>query len=138
MFLSPDLQEKVETEFHNKIQEACRELSIECGKALTELASAICSMKLPAAANHHIAAAGAATEQLNKSFSDSYAAKEVLHVAAIVTLLLEIEGCTQQILASVEELARLAHFKSPKVVDKPAVVPVADAEGPHVAIEVNG
>ena len=98
MFLSYDhMQAKVESEFHKKIQEACRELSIECGKALTELASAIRSMKLPATANHHIAVAGAAAEQLNKSFSGSYASKEILHVAAIVTLLLEIEGYTKQI-----------------------------------------
>jgi len=128
------MQAKVESEFHKKLQEACKELSLECGNALTELAFAIRLMKLPAAASPHIASASAAAEQLKKSFSDSCAAEEILHVAAIITLLLEIEGCTRQTVASVEELAQLAHFRS----SNPVVIPAADAEGTsHVSIEVN-
>lgn len=112
------------------------ELSTESAKALNDLASAICLMKQPTAAKGHIVAARTAAEQLNKSFSDTRAVKEILHVASAITLLLDIVESTQQILACVEELAKLAHFKSPEVVIKPVVAPISDGEGDYVVIEV--
>lgn len=112
-------------------------MSSESAKALRELSSAIRTMTAPASAKYHVAAANAASGELRAALSEDADLADVLHVATIATLLGELVVRTQEISGSVEELARLARFKSPEPVSKATVKPVADGESPpQVAIDV--
>lgn len=102
-----------QVQLHEKLTGVCIELSMESGKALSELALAFRSMTMPSAAiKDHMTAASMASEQLMSLLEDHTDLKEVLHAASIVSMLAETVGCTREIVASIEELARLAGFRS--------------------------
>ncbi|XP_008799710.1 aluminum-activated malate transporter 1-like [Phoenix dactylifera] len=134
---SAETQATKEPELRQKIRTACLEMSSESAKALRELSKAIRTMTAPASANPHMAAAIAATGELRSTLSKDADIADVLHVATIATLVAELVVRTQEIFGSVEELARLARFKSPEPIPKATVKPVSDGESPpHVAIQV--
>ncbi|XP_072999100.1 aluminum-activated malate transporter 1-like [Typha latifolia] len=91
----------------------CMELCIASSKVLRGLASSILSMTTRSTANYgHMAVATLASEQLKTSLLDTCFLSRVVHEATVISLLVEIVECVKQIMASVEELAVLAQFKS--------------------------
>nr|XP_010931063.1 aluminum-activated malate transporter 1 [Elaeis guineensis] len=134
---TPKTESNKEPELRLKIRTACVEMSSESAKALRVLSSAIRNMTAPTSAQSHVAAAVAASGELGAALSKDADLADVLHVATIATLLAELVVRTQEIAGSVEELARLARFRSLEPVTKASVKPVADGESPpHVAIDV--
>ena len=120
-------------ELPKHLGEVCVELSSKCSKALTEAASAMRTMTAPsAAAKCYMDAANSAAMQLRASFSEnSIVPKEILRAAPIVSLSTEIVRCVGEIVASVEELARLARF-----VSSDEMVLKGDAEAADVSIAI--
>ncbi|EHA8592507.1 Aluminum-activated malate transporter 1 [Cocos nucifera] len=134
---TPKTESNKEPELRLKIRTACLEMSSESAKALRELSSAIRTMTAPTSFKSHVAAAVAASGELGAALLKDADLADVLHVATIATLLTELVLRTQEIACSVEELARLARFKSLEPVPKATVKPVVDGESPpHVAIDV--
>ena len=128
----PDTEEQ-----HSKIRSACADMSSETAKALLDLANTIKSRSAPAMARLHVAAAEAAAEKMKAALSNG-AEGGIIHVATIGSLVGEITRSTEEIVGAVEELARLAGFKSYETISKATVLPLADGESPHATITVVG
>ncbi|KAK8605013.1 hypothetical protein V6N13_082473 [Hibiscus sabdariffa] len=101
-----------------KFQETCTELCSELGKAMKELASAIKTMSPPSSHRAHVArakdAAGNLNSLLKTGLHKDVDTVEILAVATVASLLLDVLACTEKISASIHELASLAHFKDGK------------------------
>ncbi|KAF3439469.1 hypothetical protein FNV43_RR17747 [Rhamnella rubrinervis] len=112
--LVADIQ--VPPEVGQKIQEACTIMSMECGKALKELASAVRAMTKPSSADSHIAKSKAAAKSLRSSLQsglwEDIDLLQVIPAVTVASLLLDVVNCTEKIVESVHELASLAHFES--------------------------
>lgn len=97
------------------IQVAFSNVSSESGKALKELALAIKTMILPSSANPHITnmkiASGNLKSFLKSDFCEDTNLLQIMPVAAIASLLIEIVICVENIADAVNELASLANFK---------------------------
>lgn len=96
--------------------EACRKMSSECGKALTELSSAIQTMTKPKAIGHVAGSRTAAANlktALKTTSSDITALLEILPAVTIASLLIEIVDHTEKLMVAVGELGHLAKFKNP-------------------------
>lgn len=114
-------------------------MSLETGKALAELASAIREMKWSSAAGQHLAKATEAASRVKAlAPAKDCSLLEVLVPATTASLLTEVVRCTNPVIAAVEELSRLAEFKRPEHARKAgAVKPVAGADSePHVVIDI--
>lgn len=102
-------------EIREQIQEACTKISLETGKALKELATAVKKMTKPSSATPHLASSKAAAKSLKsllKSGSwDNIDLLEVIPSVTVASILLDVVNCTEKIAESVHELASLAHFK---------------------------
>ncbi|KAJ4833388.1 hypothetical protein Tsubulata_028190, partial [Turnera subulata] len=113
-YLSSDIQ--VGPEIKSKIEEACTKMSSESGKALNELAFSIKSMTPPSSASIHIGrskqAARTLESLLNSSLFKDMNILEVVPVASVASLLIDVVSCTEEIAESVDRLASLARFKS--------------------------
>ncbi|KAL4320114.1 hypothetical protein GQ457_18G005860 [Hibiscus cannabinus] len=101
-----------------KFQETCTELCSELGKAMNELASAIKTMSPPSSHRAHVArakdAAGNLNSLLKTGLHKDIDTMEILAVATVASLLLDVLACTEKISGSIHELASLAHFKDGK------------------------
>ncbi|XXG62530.1 hypothetical protein AAC387_Pa05g0869 [Persea americana] len=108
---------QVPVEFRQRIQEACRKISSETGKALADLSLAVRTMKKPMATATHILGANTAAADLKTALKttsfDRIALLEILPVATSASLLIEIIGHTEKLMVAVNELAHLARFKNP-------------------------
>ncbi|KAE8037591.1 hypothetical protein FH972_010169 [Carpinus fangiana] len=147
-YLNSDVQ--ASPEIRSKIQEACTEISLECGKALKELSSAVRTMSQPSSADRHVSNSKAAAgnlESLLRSglFEDTHDLLAVIPVATVASLLIDVVGCTQRISDAVNELASVANFEtvkptavSPEQSLLEDVKPVAEIECPHVVVRVGG
>ncbi|KAJ0973344.1 hypothetical protein J5N97_021303 [Dioscorea zingiberensis] len=123
----------------NKIRSACAEMSSESAKGLSDLAASIRTMSVATAARQHMAAASAAADKLKALLSDGGEVAEIVHVATIGAILVEIVKCGEEIAGTVEELARLAGFKLAEAVNGAPVKPGSDdGQCPHVVITVRG
>lgn len=129
------LQTPADLELKKMISLTCKEMSIECGKALKELAATIRTMTTPCACCHDIAIA-ATTTKLKVLISEESIPSKVLETAIIASLLSQVVQCVPQIVASVEELARLAKFKECKTLDKATMKPLIEGESPAIVITV--
>lgn len=111
-------------EVREKIQETCTKMSMECGKALQELATAIRTMKKPSSADSHIANSTAAAKSLRTLLKsglwEDIDLLQVIPAVTVASLLLDVVNCTEKIAESVHELASLAHFET---VSSPIVPP---------------
>ena len=110
-------------EFRQRIQEACRKMSLETGKALADLSLAVRTMKKPKAAAIHILGAKTVAANLKTTLKtisfDMMTLLEILPVATSASLLIEIVGHAEKLMVAVNELAHLAKFKNPaSVVEK--------------------
>ncbi|KAM0940422.1 putative aluminum-activated malate transporter [Dioscorea sansibarensis] len=121
-----------------KIRSACAEMSSESAKALLDLAGSIRTMTAPTSARQHMAAASAAAEKLNALLSVGGLVAEIVHMATIGAILVEVVSCEHEIVGTVEELARLAGFKRAKAVNEAPVKPGDEEQCPHVVITVSG
>ncbi|XWS28511.1 hypothetical protein CRYUN_Cryun25bG0075900 [Craigia yunnanensis] len=110
-------------EIHGKFEEACIKMSSESGKAMKELASAIRTMTTPSSDCPHIAKSKDAANSLKSSLKTGLYKDidllDIVPVATVASLLLDVLSCTEKISESIHELASLAHFKSvePDVAD---------------------
>ncbi|GAA0170907.1 transporter [Lithospermum erythrorhizon] len=110
---------KISNEIREKLQEPCKKVSMECGMALKELASTIDSMTTTPNVDIHTANAKSTAKILKnmlklsswKDNDNNLDLPEIIQVAGVVSLLLEILNCTLKIGDSVSELASLAKFK---------------------------
>ncbi|OMO62698.1 Aluminum-activated malate transporter [Corchorus capsularis] len=113
-YLNSDVKASLET--RGKIKEACMKLSCESGKALKELASALRTMTQPPSQCPHIAksknAANSLKSLLKTGLCKDIDLQEIVAVATVASLLLDVLSCTERISESVHEIASLARFKS--------------------------
>ncbi|XP_010912068.2 aluminum-activated malate transporter 1-like [Elaeis guineensis] len=126
---------KMKPEIRKMITSTCKEMSIECSKALKDLAATIRTMTTPAVCRHNIAIA-AATTKLKVLLSEESIPSKMLETAIMASLLSQVVQCIPQIAASVEELAQLAKFKECKTLHKATVKPSTEEESPGVVINV--
>ncbi|KAL4297538.1 hypothetical protein GQ457_12G027150 [Hibiscus cannabinus] len=113
--LHADIQAK--PEIRSKIQSTCTEMSMESGEALKELSMAIKTMVKPFAADIHIEKSKSAVKNLNsllKSglWDDEPNLLEVVPVATVASLLIDVVSCTANIAESVHELATMLNFEA--------------------------
>ncbi|XP_044481479.1 aluminum-activated malate transporter 2-like [Mangifera indica] len=121
-YLNAEIQ--TSSEMRYKIEEVYREMSLESGKALKELALAIKTMSQPSAATKtHIENSKSAAKSLNSLFKSNIWGDTDLQaavpVAAVASLLIDVVACTEKIAQSVYELASMANFKSIEVTLSP-------------------
>ncbi|KAL9228619.1 hypothetical protein vseg_004175 [Gypsophila vaccaria] len=100
-----------------KFQEPCSKMSIEAGKALKEISSAIRKMTQPSKVKSHIHNAKQATKNLDSILKSNdiwktLSLSDVTRVATVGSTLSEVVTCTEQILEAVQELATEAKFKT--------------------------
>lgn len=96
-----------------KVRTACCEISSHYAKTLRELATAIRMMTVPSPANNAMAAAIKAAKGLRSELPQDAALLQVMHVAVTASLLSDLVTQIKKIAESVDNLARLAHFKNP-------------------------
>ncbi|CBI24426.3 aluminum-activated malate transporter 2 [Vitis vinifera] len=104
------------TEIRSKIKDVCTMMSLESGMALNELALAVKKMTRPTSADPHIEKSETAAKTLKTLLKSGIWEDtdflEVIKVATVASLLIDVTNCTQKIAESVHELASIAHFKS--------------------------
>lgn len=105
-------------EIRCKIEDASIQLCSESVNTLKELALAIRTMTPPTPANQHLINSKIAAKNL-KSLLNTGLFKgtdllEVIPVATMAYLLVDVVSCTEKIAESIQELASLAKFKSTK------------------------
>ncbi|KAL3530318.1 hypothetical protein ACH5RR_009640 [Cinchona calisaya] len=105
-------------EICKNFQECCQTMSSESSKALKNLALQIRTMKSSSVANSHTVIAKAAANNLkillkiNSLQLQHTDLLEVIPVATVASLLVEVVSCVEKIVDSVQEFATLAKFKS--------------------------
>ncbi|GAB4824612.1 hypothetical protein Ancab_007485 [Ancistrocladus abbreviatus] len=106
-------------EVKSRFEEICTRMSSESGKALKELSWAINTMtQPPSSTKSHIEASKLAAKDLNSTlgmrFWKDNEFSEVMPVATVASLLVDVVASAEKIAESVHELATLANFKSPE------------------------
>ncbi|XP_022756029.1 aluminum-activated malate transporter 2-like isoform X3 [Durio zibethinus] len=104
-------------EIRSKIQESCTKMSLESGKALKELAFAIKRMVKPFSAGTHIENSKSAAKNLNSLLKSGLWDGDVdllqlVPVATVASLLIEVVTCTVEIAESVHELSSMVNFEA--------------------------
>ncbi|PPR87421.1 hypothetical protein GOBAR_AA33269 [Gossypium barbadense] len=111
--LNSDVQASPET--CRNFREAFIKASSETGKAVKGLASAMRTMTLPTGDCPQTAKSKNAADNLKSllrtGLCEGIDIVEILEVATVASLLLDILACTEKISESIHELASLAHFK---------------------------
>ncbi|KAL0338702.1 UNVERIFIED_CONTAM: Aluminum-activated malate transporter 8 [Sesamum angustifolium] len=135
----------VASEFQLNIQSTCKNMSIECSKALKELSCAVKNMTFPSpAAKIHIQNSIATADDFkrileNSSLSTKTGLQEIMPVLVTASVLIDIIRCVEKISVSIDELSQKAGFRKPiKSLDKQLlhrgiVKPVND----HVVLEIS-
>ncbi|KAL0417549.1 UNVERIFIED_CONTAM: Aluminum-activated malate transporter 2 [Sesamum radiatum] len=103
-------------EIRGTIQDAFSGMISESGKALKEVASAIETMSRPPSPNPHLANLKIASKNLKSllksDFWEGYSnLSQVIRVAAVASLLIDIVVCVENIADAVNELSTIANFK---------------------------
>ncbi|XP_074289603.1 aluminum-activated malate transporter 8-like [Silene latifolia] len=120
---------KVQQKFEEQIKEACTLMGLESSKALKKLGKSLRSMKHPSTTvNAHIVSSKAAVKTLNSLLKSNLLWQEsdllqIIPVATVASLLIDIVDCTEQIAACAHDLATLAYFKKDKKSNLPSVKP---------------
>ncbi|KAI3973597.1 hypothetical protein MKW92_044696 [Papaver armeniacum] len=120
--ITSDMKEP--SEFKKIITLSCMEICVESGKALQEISSAVKKMTYPFTISTHIMNARNAADDLHTALEtitleDTNILEDVMPAASVISLLLEIIECTENIAESVKELACLAKFKGADVATSP-------------------
>ncbi|OAY52125.1 aluminum-activated malate transporter 2 isoform X2 [Manihot esculenta] len=135
-------------EMRIKIQDMCTKISSESGKALKELATTVKTMTKSSLVETHIANSKQAAEALKSLLKtglwEDALILEIIPAATVASLLIDIITCTEKIAESVQELALLAHFKSPNthqpqhLLHRGTIQPVSDGSNHVVVIDMQG
>ncbi|XP_075635895.1 aluminum-activated malate transporter 2-like isoform X1 [Castanea sativa] len=141
---------QIPAEFRSKIQEACTNMSLESGKALKELASAIKAMTPPSSVTPHIVKSKDAANNLKSLLRSGFCKEidllEVIPAVTVASLLVDVVCCTEKIAESINELASLAHFQSvepmveaekPKLLHQETIPPCFGVNEPHHVITID-
>ncbi|TVU14611.1 hypothetical protein EJB05_38087, partial [Eragrostis curvula] len=96
-----------------KVRRACCEMNLQSAKALRELSSEIRTMTI-LDVTKDMSAAMESANRLRSELSEDTALLQVMHVSVIASLLSDMVSQIKKLTESVENLARLANFKSPK------------------------
>ncbi|KAE8692995.1 Aluminum-activated malate transporter 8 [Hibiscus syriacus] len=115
--LNGHLHADAKPEIRSKIQLTCTKISMESGEALKELSMAIKTMVKPFSADIHIENSKSNVKNLNsllKSglWDDKTDLLEVLPLATVASLLIDVVSCTAKIAESVHELATKLNFEA--------------------------
>ncbi|KAL0437068.1 UNVERIFIED_CONTAM: Aluminum-activated malate transporter 2 [Sesamum radiatum] len=117
-YLNSEMQTPLE--IRTKVQESCTKMSSECSCALRELAKGLKTMTRAMSADTHIRNAKTAAKNLKSSLQTSLWPDtdllDIIPVATVASLMVEIVSCTIKIADSVHELACLSKFKNPDAV----------------------
>uniref|UniRef100_A0A0D9W4T8 Uncharacterized protein n=1 Tax=Leersia perrieri TaxID=77586 RepID=A0A0D9W4T8_9ORYZ len=105
-----------------KVRTACSEMSSHSAQALRELSAAIRTMTVPSTTNNSMSAAIKAAKALRSELSEDTAMLQVMHVAVTASLLSDLVTQVKKISESVDNLARLACFKTPEKSQKEVVI----------------
>lgn len=147
---------KVAIQFRRRIEESCKAISSESGKALRILASSIKTMKSPSSSSKtHIENAKAAIDDLKHTLKSGYLESSdllgIIPDATVCCILIDIVKSVEKISEATDELGRSARFKSVEATVSPEktsqllhrgiVNPVFEGEcgdgDDHVVIRVN-
>ncbi|KAK4607204.1 hypothetical protein RGQ29_001146 [Quercus rubra] len=147
-YINSEIQ--IPAEFRSKIQEACTNMSLESGKALKELASAIKAMTPPSSVTPHIIKSKDAANNLKSLLRSGFCKEidllEVIPTVTVASLLVDVVSCTEKIAESINELASLAHFQSvepmveaekPKLFHQETIPPCCGVNEPHHVITID-
>lgn len=110
------VESQISEELQAKFEGSCRRMSKESSTALKKLASSISSMTCSSEPDPHILNAKSATDNLKsllKTNSRQGDILEIIPMATVVSLLIEVVSFTIKIAESIQELATQAKFKSP-------------------------
>lgn len=147
---------KVAIQFRRRIEESCKAISTESGKALRILASSIKAMTNPSSSSKtHIENAKAAIDDLKHTLKSGYLESSdllgIIPDATVCCILIDIVKSVEKISEATDELGRSARFKSVEATVSPEkssqllhrgiVNPVFDSEcgdgDDHVVIRVD-
>ncbi|KAK5803612.1 hypothetical protein E1A91_A09G107800v1 [Gossypium mustelinum] len=112
------LNSKIQTpvEIRGKIQGQCKRVSLECSRALKEMASTFRKMVRTRSAIVHIDSSKEAAEELKTLLRTNLWEEadllEIIPAASVASLLLEIIECIEKISEAVNELAKAAAFRN--------------------------
>ncbi|GMI97291.1 hypothetical protein HRI_003398300 [Hibiscus trionum] len=115
--LNSYLNSKIQTpaEIRGKIQVPCKSVSLECSRALKEMASTFRNMILTTSAVMHIESSKIAAEELKSLLKTNLWEEadlvEMIPAASVASLLPEIIGCIEKISEAVNELGEAASFR---------------------------
>lgn len=91
----------------------CGQMSLHSARALKELASALQSMTRPSTTDsNHLSAAMKAANACRSELLEDAVPLQVMHIAAIASLLSDLVMQINEITESVHNLARLARFRN--------------------------
>lgn len=135
---------QVPSQIQIQLQEACKKMSGESGKALKELASAIKNMTKPSSVDLHIANSKNAVKAfkllLKPCSGGDVGLLEAMPTAIVAAQLAEVINCVEKIAEAVQQLALLARFKDadPEQRLELGQQQFSDIEGPQHVITING
>jgi hypothetical protein len=129
-------------------------MSLESGKALKELSSAVRTMRQPTSADRYVSNSKTAAKNLESLLRSGLLEDAdllaVIPAATVASLLFDVVNCTEKITDAVHELASVANFECVKpsstvspeqssLEESELVKPVSEIECPdHVVIGVGG
>ncbi|KNA24066.1 hypothetical protein SOVF_019110 [Spinacia oleracea] len=134
--------------FQEEIREACTKISLESSKTLKKLGSCIRATTYPSSSvNAHIVSSKAAVKSLTcflTSSSSIYTTQnsdellQIIPIATIASLLIDIVDCTEKIAECTYDLAILAHFEkvNPKPENNNQVSDIVDNQCPEIVITI--
>ncbi|KAK8596072.1 hypothetical protein V6N12_064572 [Hibiscus sabdariffa] len=108
---------KIQTpaEIRGKIQVPCKRVSLECSRALKEMASTFRKMVITRSAVMHIESSKKAAEELKSLLKTNLWEEadllEIIPAASVASLLLEIIECIEKISEALNELGKAASFR---------------------------
>ncbi|KAM7496989.1 hypothetical protein LguiA_021403 [Lonicera macranthoides] len=128
-------------EIKAKFQETCTKMSSETSRTLKELAKVIKTMSRSSSANSHIKNVKISAQNLKSLLKtgvpDNTDLLEMIPVATVASILLDVVICVEKITESVHELGPLARFKESNVgKSSKKVRPQPEIELPHHVISV--
>ncbi|CAL0332155.1 unnamed protein product [Lupinus luteus] len=116
-------------EVQSMIQESCTIISSECGKTLKESSLGVRHMTKSSMPNQHVANAKNAVESLKSVLRtnpwEGADYVDIIAVAAVASLLIDVVDCTEKICEAIEELASLARFVPSQLLHQGTVQPIS-------------
>lgn len=120
-------------EIRSRIEEQCKNMMVESGKALRESSFMLNLMVKSAMPNLHVTNAESATESLKSLLRanpwEGGDLVEILPAITVASHLIHIVLCVKEICEAVEELANLANFEPSEIFHRGTVQSTSDNDG---------